>query len=126
MQYYIGQTIFQSMEKHDFFRLLEEETLLVQLFRFEHRDGRTYIVYTEAEEQDGPSTVYAGLLAEDGSLWTVDDPAAETYIEIILEEMMHRMPQIQTLETASAQAREAFLEEFCAVVDRRMAEVVQE
>ena len=127
MQYYIGQTVFEQSEgEQGLFHLVGEDTLLVQLFRFEHRDGRTYIVYTEEAEQDGSRAVYAGLLAKDGSLWTVDDPTAETYIEILLEEMMHRMPQIQTLAEAPAAAKEAFLEEFCAVLDRRMAEVIQE
>ena len=127
MQYYIGKPVFQpATEKHCFFRLQGEETLLAELFRFEHRDGRTYIAYTKAEEQEGTSEVYAGLLAKDGTLWTIDDPTAETYIEIILDEVMRRMELIRMLDSASEEDKEIFLEMFGEAVDRRMAEVLQE
>lgn len=126
MQYYIGQTVFLPPGKESRFYFQGEDVLMVQLFRFEHRDGRTYIVYTEAEERDGPRAVYAGLLDEDGALWTVNDPTAQTYIETLLEEMMRRMPQIKTLDSATAEERSAFMEDFCAVIDRRMQEVCGE
>lgn len=123
MQYYIGQTVFLPPGKESRFYFQGEDVLMVQLFRFGHRDGRTYIVYTEEEEKAGPRAVYAGLLDEGGALWTVDEPMAETYIETLLEEMMRCMPQIKTLDSATAEERSAFMETFCAAVDRRMQEV---